>query len=122
VVSPISFINLLKSLRYAPLRVNRRFGEDGVEKKMGWVLGNCAPDHELPRSSGAGTGVACPSPFALHESGYVPPYLGCLDYSVDLVQLARAVAAWPRNNKDVTFYVCDFLEHPSHGQRFGLQG
>jgi len=55
----------------------------------------------------------------LHESGYAPPYLGGLDYGVNLVQL---VAAWSRNTKDVTFYVCDFLENPSHGQRFDFQG
>ena len=93
--------------------MNRRFGEAGVEKEGGLGAGKYAPDSRIPESGDRSL------LFVLHESGYAPPYLGGLDYGVNLVQL---VAAWSRNTKDVTFYVCDFLENPSHGQRFDFQG
>ena len=74
------------------MRVNRRFGSDGVEKD--WVAGKCAPDSQIPKiQNGNGSRGLL---FALHESGYAPPYLGSLNYGVDLVQLARMVAAWSR--------------------------
>ena len=66
--------------------------------------GSCDHVHEVVRHfiyqsikvfAGTGVGV-CPSPFVLHESEYAPPYSGCLDYCVDLVQLPRMVATWPR--------------------------
>lgn len=49
------------------MRVNRRFGSDGVEKD--WVAGKCAPDSQIPKiQNGNGSRGLL---FALHVTALI---------------------------------------------------
>ncbi|KAH9945188.1 S-adenosyl-L-methionine-dependent methyltransferase [Epithele typhae] len=100
------------------------FGEDSVEKMVDWTLENVPADpapHILEVGTGNGNLL-----FALCEAGYPPEKMSGIDYSMDAVELARAIAsskstapadesdadepspALPEADK-ISFSACDFL-------------
>src|SRR6266851_1331787 len=106
---------------HASMWINRRFGQDSVEKMVDWAL-ESVPASSDPRilEIGSGNGTLL---FALREAGYEPPCLSGLDYSPDAVNLARMVAR-TRNSEGIAFHVCDFLSElpppaPGHVDALG---
>ena len=104
-----------------------RFGEDSVEKMVDWALEN-VPSDSSPciLEVGAGNGNLL---FALCEAGYNPKKILGIDYSLDAINLAQAIAnskstlqadeveeegegAEPvlEDADKITFSVCDFLQ------------
>ncbi|OBZ72569.1 Protein-lysine N-methyltransferase efm4 [Grifola frondosa] len=96
------------------------FGEDSVEKMVDWVLENLPPSGASPfiLEIGAGNGNLL---FALYQVGYAPARMHGVDYSLDAVHLAQAIAmtrgdgeATEDENKEssarsISFSMCDFL-------------
>ncbi|KAM5535943.1 hypothetical protein V8D89_010383 [Ganoderma adspersum] len=103
------------------------FGEDSVEKMVDWALEN-VPSDLSPSilEVGAGNGNLL---FALCEAGYNPHKILGVDYSLDAIKLAQAIAKnksspQPDEVEDegegaqpaledadkITFSVCDFLQ------------
>lgn len=94
-----------------------RFGEETVEKMVEWCQEH-APSSSRILEVGSGNGTLL---FGLQEAGYSPETLTGIDYSLDAINLSRAIGLKRGSDaEDITFTLCDFLTDDLPGDGWDL--